>query len=88
MNSLLPTWQRSLIFGTGFGIVAGHSRMELAVVKLRPSGPSLVAESKLDNFRTRPATEWGAELNDFLVEPLLPLVLERDRAIPPVELFG
>ncbi len=86
MNSLLPTWQRSLIFGTGFGIVSGHSRMELAVVKLRPSGPSLVAESKVENFRTRPATEWGAEVNDFLKQAgesrlAATLLLPRDEVI-------
>jgi hypothetical protein len=64
--ALLPTWRRLPAFGTGFGIVIGARDLQVAIVRARPSGPTLVAESMIADFRNRPAAEWGAELSRFL----------------------
>jgi hypothetical protein len=59
-------WQRALVFGTGFGIVIGERNLEVAIVRARPSGATLVAATTIADFRHRPAAEWGAELQRFL----------------------
>jgi Tfp pilus assembly protein PilN len=64
--AVLPAWKRISAFGTGFGIVAGVSDLYAAIVRARPSGPALVAETVVAGFRTRPAAEWGAELSRFI----------------------
>lgn len=64
----LPVLTRRLsaVFGTGFGIAVGRNRLDLEVVRLRPSGPSTRAEGCISGFRSRPAAEWGAEIGQFL----------------------
>jgi hypothetical protein len=63
---LLPVWRRAIVFGTGFGIVIGERNLEAAIVRARPSGPTLTATTTVADFRNRPAAEWGAELLRFL----------------------
>lgn len=61
-----PAWRRAFVFGTGFGIVISHGGLDLAIVRLRPSGARLVAETTIADFRARPAAQWGMELDAFL----------------------
>src|ERR1700735_5052866 len=61
-----PGWRRAIVFGTGFGIAIGERDLEAAIVRARPSGPTLVAATTITDFRNRPAAEWGAELLRFL----------------------
>jgi hypothetical protein len=63
---MLPLPDRLLLFGTGFGIAISGQNLDIAIVRARPSGPSLVASTVIRDFRTRPAAEWGAELTRFL----------------------
>src|SRR6202789_418515 len=61
-----PGWRRAIVFGTGFGIAIGERNLEVAIVRARPSGATLVAATTIADFRNRPAAEWGAELLRFL----------------------
>jgi Tfp pilus assembly protein PilN len=61
-----PVWKRGLLFGRGFGIAIGSRHLEAVVVRTRPSGPALLGEITISDFRSRPAAEWGAELLRFL----------------------
>jgi len=58
--------RRMLVFGTGFGIAIGAENLDLAIIRSRPSGTVLVAAKTIEDFRTRPASEWGAEVSQFL----------------------
>lgn len=60
------SWRRAVVFGTGFGIVIGERNLEVAVVRARFSGATLLAATGIADFRNRPAAEWGAELLRFL----------------------
>lgn len=62
----LPLWRRAVAFGTGFGIAIGERNLEAAIVRARPSGATPVATTTIHDFRTRPAAEWGAELQRFV----------------------
>jgi len=62
----LPFLDRVLRFGTGFGVAINEQNLEVAIVRARPAGPSLVAATAIRDFRSRPAAEWGAELMAFL----------------------
>jgi Tfp pilus assembly protein PilN len=61
-----PVWRRMLIVGTGFGIAIGARDLEAAAVRARPSGPVILGGVRVEDFRARPAAEWGAELTRFL----------------------
>ena len=39
---------------------------EVAIVRARPAGATLVRTTTIADFRNRPAAEWGAELSRFL----------------------
>jgi Tfp pilus assembly protein PilN len=58
--------RRWLAFGSGFGIAAGASVLELAMVRVRPSGARFVQAASIAGYRTRPAAEWGGEVTRFL----------------------
>ncbi|HWE48239.1 MAG TPA: PilN domain-containing protein [Bryobacteraceae bacterium] len=62
----LPAWRHALLFGTGLGIAMGARDLNVVLVRTRPSGPTLLAETTIPDFRTRPAAEWGSELLRFL----------------------
>jgi len=64
--STLPAWRHALLFGTGLGIAAGARDLNIALVRTRPSGATLLAETTIADFRSRPAADWGAELLRFL----------------------
>lgn len=62
----LPLWRRISAIGTGFGIAAGLRNLQVAIVKARPSGAAVTAETTIADYAMRPAAEWGAELSRFL----------------------
>lgn len=74
-----PLLRRALCFGSGTGLDLGARDLRAAIVRVRPSGPALVAETVIHAFRERPAAEWGAELQKFLAaheaEPLAAIAL-------------
>src|SRR5687767_13851416 len=55
-----------LAFGTGVGIEIRDSDLHVAVVRLRPNSVSVSGKTKIADFRSRPAAEWGTELTSFL----------------------
>ena len=57
-----------LSFGSGVGLSLGRRDLRAVIVRIRPSGPSLVAEKVLQGYRERSAVEWGADLRRFLAE--------------------
>jgi len=61
-----PLIERLLLVGTGLGIAIDEQNLEVAIVRARPAGPSLVASGVIRDFRTRPADEWGRELTAIL----------------------
>jgi hypothetical protein len=61
-----PHSKRWLVFGTGFGIAIGTKNLDAVIVRSRPFGPTLAGSATIQDFRTRPAAEWGAELTRFL----------------------
>jgi len=66
ISTALPFWRRALAFGTGLGIAIGERNLEATIVKARASGATLIATATIQDFRNRPAAEWGAELLRFL----------------------
>jgi Tfp pilus assembly protein PilN len=58
--------RRLVAVGTGVGIQIHDGELRIAVVKVRLSKVSLVAETAVPGFRHRPAAEWGAEVGGFL----------------------
>lgn len=61
-----PFLHRALAFGTGLGIAVGERNLEAAIVRARPSGATLLATIAIEDFRNRPAAEWGAEIQKFV----------------------
>ncbi len=55
-----------LIFGTGLGIAIGRDHLDAVIVRSRARGPQILGATSIQDFRSRPAAEWGAELNRFL----------------------
>ncbi len=49
-----------LAFGTGIGVEIRGADLHVMVVKVRPSGANLLTAATIEDFRARPATEWGA----------------------------
>lgn len=64
--ALLPLWRRAMAFGTGFGIAIGERNLCAAIVRARPAGATPVSVTTFQDFRNRPAAEWGAELLRFV----------------------
>jgi len=60
-------WLRTMArFGAGAGIVVGERDLTVHVARVRPNGARLVAALRIENFRERPAAEWGAEYTAWL----------------------
>ena len=57
---------RYLAFGTGVGIEIGPSNLQVSIARVRPSAIRQIATLNIENFRQRPASEWGREFSDFL----------------------
>jgi len=60
------SWRRVLIFGTGFGIAVSGKDLEIVVARARSGGAKLVGATRIADFRSRPAAEWGSEVSKFL----------------------
>jgi len=58
--------KKLLAFGTGVGIEIRGADLEIAAVRVRPSGPEILGRATIHKFRERPAAEWGAAYADFL----------------------
>jgi len=55
-----------LAFGSGAGIEVGPVNLTVSIVRVRPSGAKLAGSTVIENFRERPAAEWGRQYADFL----------------------
>jgi len=60
---MLRKW---LAFGTGVGVEIGPEHLTVSVVRVRPSGGVLRGSGVIENFRQRPAAEWGREFSDIV----------------------
>jgi type II secretory pathway component PulL len=81
-----PVWRRALVFGTGLGIAIGERNLEIAITRARPSGASVEGLSTVADFRSRPAAEWGAEVQRLVAAAgesrlAATLLLPRDETI-------
>jgi len=64
---MLPLSLRKwLAFGTGVGIEIGPANLTVSVVRMRPSGANVLGVEIIENFRDRPAAEWGRQYADFV----------------------
>jgi hypothetical protein len=64
---MLPLSLRKwLAFGSGVGIEIGPANLTVSVVRMRPSGATVTGVETIENFRTRPAAEWGVQYAEFL----------------------
>lgn len=61
-----PFLRRLLRFGTGAGIVVGERDLQVCLARVRPNCARVVATHLIEDFRNRPASEWGAEYAAFL----------------------
>jgi len=58
--------RKLLAFGSGVGIEIGATDLEVAAVRVRPTGIRVLGRVTIRNFAGRPAAEWGAEYARFL----------------------
>jgi Tfp pilus assembly protein PilN len=63
MTTDLRKW---LAFGIGVGIEIRDDELQVTLVRVRPSGVGVLGSATVTDYRSRPAAEWGAELNAFL----------------------
>lgn len=61
-----PAMRPLLRAGSGAAIAVAGRDLELCLARVRPRGARLVAAARIENFRERPASEWGAEIAAFL----------------------
>ena len=59
-------YRRWLAFGSGIGIEIRGADLEIAAVRVRPSGAEMAGRTTVRRFRERPAAEWGAEYLEFV----------------------
>src|SRR5690242_3015563 len=57
-----------LAFGTGVGIEIRARDLAVTVTQVRPGGARIAASTVIQNFRERPAGDWGSEYLRFLRE--------------------
>ncbi|MEO8131296.1 MAG: hypothetical protein ABJF23_22005 [Bryobacteraceae bacterium] len=87
-------YRKWLAFGTGVGIEIGNEELQVSIVRVRPSGIAVLGSATVTDFRTRPAAEWGAELQAFLKTlgcghiPAAVLLPRRDVIVRQVNLPG
>ncbi|MBL8239738.1 MAG: hypothetical protein JNM66_20100 [Bryobacterales bacterium] len=55
-----------MAFGSGVGIEVGPADLTVSVVRMRPSGAQVLGVETIENFRGRPAAEWGRQYAEFL----------------------
>lgn len=58
--------RRYLAFGTGAGIEIGPRHLTATIVRMRPSGASVLGTWVKEDFRDHPAADWGREYAAFL----------------------
>jgi Tfp pilus assembly protein PilN len=63
---MVLSFRQVLAFGTGVGIQIGLHDLEVALVRVRPTGIQVLGRTTIARFRERPAAEWGAEYSSFL----------------------
>ncbi|MFN0107140.1 MAG: hypothetical protein ACKV2U_34210 [Bryobacteraceae bacterium] len=63
---LPPSIRKWLAFGTGVGIEVGPADLTVSVVRVRPSGATVLGVETIENFRGRPAAEWGRQYSNFV----------------------
>ncbi|MBI4892383.1 MAG: hypothetical protein HY821_17295 [Acidobacteria bacterium] len=67
MAELSAPFLRQLFrFGTGAGIVADERDLHVCLTRVRPNGARVLATLLIEDYRNRPAAEWGAEYAAFL----------------------
>ncbi len=54
------------VLGTGVGIQIQAHDLEVTVVRVRPTGTSVLGCTRIHAFHERPAAEWGEEYAEFL----------------------
>ena len=59
-------FEKWLAIGTGVGVEIGRDDLECTVVRVRPSGVSILGSLEIRRFRDQPAAEWGAVYGNFL----------------------
>jgi len=59
-------FRKWLAVGTGVGIRICGDHLEVTVARLRGREAKVLAAAKIDDFRNRPASEWGAEYTSLL----------------------
>lgn len=58
--------RRWLAIGTGVGIEILNHDLRITVARVRPSGVQVLGVANIPHFDKRPASEWGAEYDNFL----------------------
>jgi hypothetical protein len=58
--------RKFMAFGSGIGIEAGATNLEVTVVRVRPGGIDVLDSTTIRNYRERQAAEWGSEYARFL----------------------
>lgn len=61
-----PLLRQMLRFGTGAGIVVGERDLQVCLARVRPSSARVLATLLIEDFRNRPAAEWGVQYAAFL----------------------
>ena len=61
-----PLLRQLFRFGTGAGIVVGESDLQICLARVRPNAARVLATLRIEDFRHRPAAEWGADYAAFL----------------------
>jgi hypothetical protein len=59
-------FRKWLAIGTGVGIEITAGELQVTIARVRPSGVAMLGSATVDDFRQRPAAEWGRELHSFL----------------------
>jgi Tfp pilus assembly protein PilN len=57
-------WRTCFAFGTGVAIEIVNDTLEVALLRVRPSGPLVLRRQTIERFRERPATEWAHEFRE------------------------
>ncbi len=57
-----------MAFGSGIGIEAGETDLEITVARVRPRGIDVLATATIRNYRERSAADWGGEYARFVKE--------------------
>jgi hypothetical protein len=58
--------RKLLAFGSGVGIEIGATDLTIVVARVRPNGVRVPGRMVIEEYATRPASEWGAEYARFL----------------------